>query len=302
MLLDLTSSGDVWTVQAPAKVNLTLRILGRRPDGYHDLESVVAALDWGDTLTLRRGRTLSLRTRGYAVPEGDGNLVVRAARALGRACGTRAGARMDLQKRIPPGRGLGGGSADAAAALAGLNGLWGSRLAVERLAQLGAEVGSDVPLFFGSPVSVMRGRGDRIEAVAARPRWWMVLVWPGEAKSTADVYAAFDRLGAAAAPGPAATDILRVLDRPAADAAPYLVNDLEKAAADIRCTKEGRRALERAGAKAVGMTGSGSAYFALADTREQAQAWADAAGTENVETRVVRLLAGTAQQEKTPCK
>jgi 4-diphosphocytidyl-2-C-methyl-D-erythritol kinase len=329
MLLDRTSSGDGVAIQAPAKVNLTLRVLGRRADGYHELESVVAALDWCDTLVLRPAPGLTLAVRGYAVPDGDENLVMRAARSLQGACGSRAGARIALWKRIPPGRGLGGGSADAAAALVGLNALWGAGLSTERLADLGAAIGSDVPFFFGPPLSVMRGRGERIEPIQARPPWWFVVAWSEGAKATAEVYAALDRLGgpalggtpaaiaagvvssrrsrthgccAAVAPRPDATDILKILGGPPAAAAPYLVNDLEAAAANVRLKDISmRQVLERAGATAIGMTGSGPAYFALADTRKQARAWARAAKAQHVQTQVAQLTRGDRQQENTPC-
>lgn len=303
MRLDATSADGALTVRAPAKVNLTLRVLGRRPDGYHDLESVVVALDWFDTLTFRPADDLVLRVRGMAVPPGEDNLVLKAARALQGECGVRQGARIDLEKRIPPGRGLGGGSADAAAALIGLEALWRVGLGPADLARVGARIGSDVPFFLGPPVSVMAGRGERIEPLEARPRWWMTMAWPDYGNSTAEVYAAFDRMADGRRTRPAATDILAAVDGPAAGAAPFLVNDLERAAAGIRSdAMDLRRVLEEAGAAAVGMTGSGSAYFALADTREEARALAEAAASARVKTRVAQLAEGKQPEERPPCK
>ncbi len=292
---EVTAPDGVVVVRAPAKLNLTLRVLGRRPDGYHDLESVVAMLDWADRLTFRPSDGLTLVSRGLPVPLGEENLVVRAARALGAAARPGRGARIDLEKVVPPGRGLGGGSADAAATLVGLAALWELDIAGEELAGLGAEVGSDVPVFFASPMAVLRGRGERVEPVDARPGWWALVAWPDYGNSTARVYQAFDAAGPAPAEGPArgrpeATDILSALAGPAEAAGRFLVNDLEKAAASVRLKNlDLRRVLERSGARAVGMTGSGSAYFALAETETQARAWADAARDASIETRVARF-------------
>ena len=310
-MLETAPSEGGLTVQAPAKVNLTLRVLGRRPDGYHDLESVVAAVTLFDVLEFSASDDLHLACEGIPVSAGEDNLVLRAARLLRDESGTRAGARVRLQKRIPPGRGFGGGSADAAATLVALDALWGLNLAREDLARLGASVGSDVPFFFGSPVAILRGRGERLEAVQARSPWWLALAWPDYGLATVDVYAALDRLGAspvvrdtlyyrAGVNGrPEATAILEALEGPASGAAALLVNDLEGAARRVRPAASPRGGLDRmdlravfrqSGAASVGMTGSGSAYFALADTEGQARRFGDAARAAGAEATVVRPL------------
>ena len=294
-MLRLTSSRVGLAVEAPAKVNLTLRVVGVRPDGYHDLESVVAAVGLFDRLRIEPADELDLVCGDAAVPPGDDNLVMKAARILRESCGTRQGARVYLEKHIPAGRGFGGGSSDAAAALAGLNALWQCGRTPAELAALGARLGSDVPLFFSSPVAVMRGRGERIEPVDAQPPWWLALAWPGYGNPTADVYAAYDRLPPPDARRPGATEILKRLEGPARRAAAFLVNDLEPAARTLRPRAPGVRALlERAGAAAVGMTGSGSAYFALADTEAEARSLADAvrsAGAHAVAAPFFRSMA-----------
>jgi 4-diphosphocytidyl-2-C-methyl-D-erythritol kinase len=302
-MLQVTSLRRGWRVQAPAKVNLTLRVLGVRPDGYHALESVVAGVGLFDTLDVEPAERLALTNDGYAVPEGDGNLVLAAARTLQEACGSTKGAQMHLAKRIPPGRGFGGGSSDAAAALVALDRLWGCGLDAKALADLGARVGSDVPLFFGSGLAVMRGRGEEIDPVETQCTWHLALAWPEEPLSTAEVYAAYDRLAAEEAlDGPSATAILDRLNGPAHRAAPFLVNDLEAAADNVKSSRLDLRAcLQEAGADAVGMTGSGSAYFAVADTEGEARQWADAARAAGAGTHVAQLLVdGGEQQEKTP--
>jgi len=295
----MTSANRDVTVETPAKVNLTLRVLGKRADGFHDLESVVAVVGLFDRLRLRAADRLSLTLRpapgglggDAAVPTGDGNLVLRAARLLGEVCGVRLGAEIELEKRIPVGRGFGGGSSDAAAALRGLDALWNLDLDQEELIRLGAQLGSDVPLFFGSPVAVLRGRGERIAPVDARPRWWVALAWPPYGMPTPDVYAAYDRLGAGDGRRTGAMGILDCMDGPAAGARPFLVNDLEAAARSIRSDgPEVRGLLERAGAPAVGMTGSGSAYFALADTEAEARRLAEAVRAGGAEAEVARML------------
>jgi 4-diphosphocytidyl-2-C-methyl-D-erythritol kinase len=290
-MLETAPSEGGLTVQAPAKVNLTLRVLGRRPDGYHDLESVVAAVTLFDVLEFSASDGLHLTCDGLPVSAGEDNLVLRAARLLRTESGTRAGARVRLEKRIPPGRGFGGGSADAAATLVALDALWGLGLAREDLARLGARLGSDVPFFFGSPVAILRGRGERLEAVQARSAWWLALAWPDYGLATVDVYAALDRLADSVNGRPEATAILEALEGPASGAAALIVNDLEGAARRVRLDRMDLRAVfRRSGAAAVGMTGSGSAYFALADTEGQARRFGDAARAAGADATVVRPL------------
>ena len=295
-MLRATSSKDGVTVDAPAKVNLTLRVVGVRPDGYHDLESVVAAVGVFDHLSFSSADDLCLACDDPTLPSGEDNLVMQAARLLQKSCDVRRGARIYLRKRISAGRGFGGGSSDAAACLAGLNALWQCGKNLSELAALGATLGSDVPLFFGPPVAVMRGRGERLEAVSARPTWYAALAWPGYGNPTAEVYAAYDRRPPSANGRPGATDILKVLGGPAREAAPFLVNDLEPAARSLRPEAVSVRALlEKAGATAIGMTGSGSAYFALTDTQAEARRLADAARAGGAEA-VAAAFAGDMQQ------
>ena len=187
----------------PAKINLLLAVTGRRPDGFHELVSVVAPVEFGDTLTVESADEFSLACDDPAVPVDGTNLVLKAAEAFRAATGWRGGARFSLAKRIPMGAGLGGGSSDAAAALSALNGLAGGVLAPAALGQVAAAVGSDCPLFLpGGPV-VMRGRGERVEQLrepaAGRLRGRRVLIFkPGFAVATPWAYAqlaARSRLG-----------------------------------------------------------------------------------------------------------
>jgi 4-diphosphocytidyl-2-C-methyl-D-erythritol kinase len=176
-----------------AKINLTLEVVRRRDDGYHDLASLVHTIDLADDLRMASAEVLGSRVEGLDVSF-DANLVTRAARLLASAIGSVPGAELTLLKRIPAAAGLGGGSSDAATALVGLNSLWDTRLGPPELAQLAAKLGSDVPLFLKGGAAVIRGRGEEIEPVPHLAHQWFVLVIPAHAiaNKTARLYAALD--------------------------------------------------------------------------------------------------------------
>jgi 4-diphosphocytidyl-2-C-methyl-D-erythritol kinase len=176
---------------APAKLNLYLRVLGKRPDGYHELETLFERVDLADELTVDpQPDGLTLTCSDPTLSCGEDNLVLRAARLLGEETGTSRGARMRLLKRIPVAAGLGGGSSDAAAALLGLNRLWGLRLPADRLRDLAARLGSDVAFFLtGAAFAIGRGRGEQCEPLPADVRLAHVLVVPPVRLSTSEVYA-----------------------------------------------------------------------------------------------------------------
>lgn len=194
-------------VFAPAKLNLFLAITGRRADGFHDLVSVVVQLNFGDTVTCEASSAkpevgFSLVCNDAAVPADESNLVLRAARAFVAATDWKGGAHFSLEKRIPTGAGLGGGSSDAVAALRAMNEVAGKPLDAPALATLAAQLGSDCPLFLHEGPVVMRGRGERIEplaeSAARRLRGRRVLVFkPGFPIATPWAYAQL----AAGAPG-----------------------------------------------------------------------------------------------------
>lgn len=182
-------------MRAPAKLNLFLHVLGRRSDGYHTLETVFELVDLCDEVQV------SLRADGAirrepppsdpllaGLPD-EADLTVRAARALQAAAGCAHGADIHVVKRIPAGGGLGGGSSDAAAVLLLLNDLWQLQWSRDRLAALGATLGADVPVFVHGRSAFARGRGDEITPLALPPRWYLI-VHPGVAVSTAEIFAA----------------------------------------------------------------------------------------------------------------
>ncbi|WP_329742729.1 4-(cytidine 5'-diphospho)-2-C-methyl-D-erythritol kinase [Dyella sp. A6] len=170
-------SPEGWTRwPAPAKLNLFLRITGRRADGYHELQTVFRLLDRGDELRLRVGGDGQIRrvTEVLGVAESD-DLTVRAARLLRERAGVTAGAEIEVVKRIPMGGGLGGGSSDAASVLVGLNQLWHAGLDEDALAALGAELGADVPVFVRGRSAWAEGIGDRLQPIDLPRRWYAVL-------------------------------------------------------------------------------------------------------------------------------
>jgi 4-diphosphocytidyl-2-C-methyl-D-erythritol kinase len=178
------------TIDAPAKVNLTLRVLGKRPDGFHDIETHMAPVSLCDRLQLeiQKGEGVSLTCSDPSLPLDESNLVCRAVRAFARHTQARFLARMHLQKRIPHGAGLGGGSSDAAAVLVGLDRLLGTSLPLHELESLAGTIGSDVPFFIRCQPAICRGRGEIIEPVATMPGAEILLIKPPFAVSTPWAY------------------------------------------------------------------------------------------------------------------
>ena len=174
---------------APAKLNLMLRIVGRRADGYHLLQTVFQLLDFGDSVRVRvsdDGGRIRLLHRLPGVPE-DSDLACRAARLLQRETGSAMGAEIEVRKRLPMGGGLGGGSSDAATVLVALNELWGTGLSTADLAALGMNLGADVPVFVLGRAAWGEGIGDVLTPLDL-PRPWYLVVRPPVAVSTGEVF------------------------------------------------------------------------------------------------------------------
>lgn len=264
---------EPFAIPAPAKLNLFLAVTGRRPDGFHDLVSLVVTLDFGDTLRVEPAERMGLSCDDPAVPADATNLVLKAARAFAEVSGWKGGARFTLEKRVPAGAGLGGGSSDAAAALLALNRMAGAGFALNasRLAEVAATVGSDCPLFLAGGPSVMRGRGERLEALPARAVARLagrrVLVFkPGFGIATPWAYGRL-AAGAPASYLPAAEAEARLkawIDDNGAPAERLLFNSMEPPA--FRKFPALPLLLEELRGEfgvAAGMSGSGSACFAL---------------------------------------
>ena len=165
------------TLKAPAKVNLTLEVLGCRDDGYHDIVSIMQTVDLFDTITLEPDDTLIVECDDATIEPSE-NLALRAAELLDRSAGGNRGARITMEKKIPVSAGLGGGSSDAAAVLLGLNRMWGLDRTIEQLTPLASQIGSDVPFFLHGGTAMVQGRGERVRPMPAVTLDRMVILSP----------------------------------------------------------------------------------------------------------------------------
>lgn len=182
---------------ARAKINWTLDIVGKRADGYHRMDMLMTSVELADTLLMERAETFSLRiaedsAKAAPVLSDESNLVWKAAQALRRATGCEKGAAVRLLKRIPVGAGMGGGSADAAAALIGLCRLWELAVSPEKLLEIGLSIGADVPFLLTGGLARVRGIGESIERLPFPGSHWLVLTQPCEGLSTPEIFRAFD--------------------------------------------------------------------------------------------------------------
>jgi 4-diphosphocytidyl-2-C-methyl-D-erythritol kinase len=255
---------------AAAKVNLTLEVLSKRSDGYHEIATVMQTVDLTDRLTLEDADTLELHASTAGVPTDSTNLALRAALALREAANITRGVRISLDKRIPVAAGLGGGSADAAAALLGLNRLWGLRWPRAKLETIAVTLGMDVPFFLRGGGALATGRGEQTEPVDVGGSA-LVLVNPRFGSSTAEVYGRVTP--AMYSDGKRAITLIEALrSRRAARIAASLYNSLEAAVAPIH-PEIGRMkaALLAAGALGAVMSGSGPTVFGVARSFEHAR-------------------------------
>ena len=252
-------------VHAPAKLNLDLRILGRRPDGYHEVRTLLQSIELHDTLSFRRRPgPMTVRSRARGVPVDRANLVWRAACALWTASGHTGVPRdiaITIQKRIPTAAGLGGGSSDAAGALRGLSELWEIECDRWFLRQIASRIGSDVPYFLEGGAALGRGRGEQIRCLADAPTLWVVLAQPPFGVSTADAYR---WAGAPVVRAQKSVNRPNPLPRGWRTALGSLHNDLQPVVA-ARHPEVGEMVdrLWSKGADLAAMTGSGSTVFGV---------------------------------------
>jgi 4-diphosphocytidyl-2-C-methyl-D-erythritol kinase len=271
-------------LEACAKLNLGLRVVGRRADGYHLIASVFVPLDLSDRLWISiepgaaRAVTFRLRRPAPDLECGSGNLAARAARAFLDAGGVDARVGIELEKRIPVGAGLGGGSSDAAAVLGALSRRFpGALPSATLLPDLALRLGADVPFFLDPRPARVGGIGERIEPLPGFPSLAVLVATPAPALATAEVYQAWDA-GAAALTPPEPN---RTMPRPPGldDLPALLANDLEPVATRLRPgIARIRSALTGAGARAVGMSGSGPTVFGVFGAVEEARVAAAAIG------------------------
>ncbi len=260
----MSASRDEIMLRAFAKVNLTLEVLGKRPDGYHELRSLVQCISLADELTLRpTDGGITIRVSGHWAPEGPENLCYQAAALFIRGVGSPVGVDISLVKHIAAGRGLGGGSSDAAATFLGLAQLAEHRPADAALREIAAELGSDVSLFLGTGTAVISGRGETVQPVAAKWRGHaLVVAWPDMAVSTTEAYRLLE--GGDFTAGEITTVAQQALSAGQLDSDRHLFNCFELAV--FSRWPEIARLQERLTAAAghpARLCGSGSALFAI---------------------------------------
>jgi 4-diphosphocytidyl-2-C-methyl-D-erythritol kinase len=260
-------------LKCPAKVNWFLNIVGKRKDGYHDIVSLMQCVSLCDEIVLEHSNTIDIRCN-LNIPVQD-NLVYQAANLLQKYSSYRKGAKIFLNKNIPVGAGLGGGSSDAAYALLGLNKLWGLGLRNTELSRMGSLLGSDIPFFFKGPAALVEGKGEQVKPMNIRSRFALLLVKPPVSVSTTWAYSLHDRLDDRKLTKKAVDIKLfcQVLDRQDYECLSNICfNDFEGVVSrEYPAVNEIKKELLRIGAKAAAMSGSGPSVFGVFRKNEDAE-------------------------------
>lgn len=257
-------------IEARAKINWALEITGQRTDGYHLLDGVMQPIALSDTLLIEDAPTLSLTIEGAALSAGDDNLILRSARALQAYTNTHKGAKIHLMKRIPMGAGLGGGSADAAAVLKGLNVFWQLNLPMETLLSIGVKLGADIPFCLADAPMRARGIGETLTPVPCLRTFPLLLIQPCEGLSTKEIFTAYHQENPEGGSVEMVVEALKNGD----------LSLMEKSAVNMLQTVSVRKkpvlqtaidALYTSGASFARMTGSGSVVYGAFENTSAAQ-------------------------------
>ena len=259
----MTIEMNTMQVLAPAKINLSLNVLRRRDDGFHEIETFIAPISLADEIDInRQSAQMDFTCDDPAVPQSDENLVVRAAKAFFEATSAQGGVNIHLKKRIPQGAGLGGGSSDAAATLLALNRLFETNLSRDDLAKIGSTVGSDVPFFVFESAAVCKGRGELVSPAKLAKRLRLLLLKPGFGVASAWAYSRWQN----------SREVPGIAYQPQEFAGQSFVNDLEKPVFEkfVFLAELKTWLLKQPEAGAALMSGSGSTMFAV--LRESANA------------------------------
>lgn len=296
MSVSAQSSRPALEISAPAKVNLWLEVLGKRPDGFHELRTIMQTVSLADTLRFHRRDDGEIRLSCDApdMPPPEENLVVRAARLLRERSDCTAGVDIELKKRIPMGAGLGGGSSDCGHTLRALNQLWGLNWDAERLCEAAAELGSDVPFFLSGGTALCEGRGEKVTSLEVNNVFDYVLILPDVSVATAEVYAAVkpaltnskSRINICTGRRALETGDAHLLGS-------VLRNDLQGPAFQI-CSKVKQTAetvqtvMPQPGCYGFGLSGSGAAFFAVCAGPEDADRLAAMLAGKGLAARSVR--------------
>ncbi|MGH7369553.1 MAG: 4-(cytidine 5'-diphospho)-2-C-methyl-D-erythritol kinase [Candidatus Methylomirabilaceae bacterium] len=281
---------DQIAIPSPSKINLYLEVLGRRDDGYHEIRSIAVLTELCDTIVLtKRASGITVGATNPEVPTGPENLCHRAADLVLRHCGIRAGVGVRIEKQIPIAGGMGGGSSNAAATLWGLNLLYELGLPREALMRLGADLGSDVPLFFSRGAAFVSGRGEQVEELPVlRPRW-LVIATPGMQISTASVY---QRLRLPLTSEETGSRMRALFQSGQEEAAlSCCFNRLEDVVlAAFPAIVALKQRLSSGGARPVLVSGSGPTVFGLTDGRQMARRLAADLATTGIKAIACRTL------------
>ena len=279
------------TIETPAKVNLTLEVLGKREDGYHDIVSVMQAISLFDTLTIRPSDEIKVVAEIKDLKTRD-NLVYRAAMLLRETSGVSAGAEVQLDKQIPLAAGLGGGSSDAAATLLGLDRLWSLGLGEEELKELAAQLGSDVPFFVTGGTALVEGRGERVSNVKAPLTLWLVLAFPDHRleNKTATAYKTLSHTDHT--DGRRTTDLAKQMEAGAEISHDSFFNVFDSVGARIFPGIDGSWSiLEEASGGPVHLSGAGPTLYCRVDGPEQGQRVVNECAASGLDSCLVRTLA-----------
>jgi 4-diphosphocytidyl-2-C-methyl-D-erythritol kinase len=258
------------SVKAFAKINLGLRIQRKRLDGYHDIETVFHRINICDELTFEEAESVSLSSAGSALPNDDTNLCIRAAKILQQHCNCNRGARIILNKRIPVGAGLGGGSSDAAVTLRALAQLWNLEISESKFTEIALHLGSDIPYFLNSGTAYAKGRGEILEYFPLVLPYWIVVVYPNIHISTAWAYAHVEPVEEKGAF--TLRDIVQRYKGDAGALSKYLKNDFEPIVS-MHHPQIARilETLKSSGAGFAQLSGSGSSVYGLFSNDADAQ-------------------------------
>jgi 4-diphosphocytidyl-2-C-methyl-D-erythritol kinase len=283
----------VIALRAYAKINLGLEVVGRREDGYHELRTILQTVDFHDDLSFEEGDSgIRLTTNLPSIGTGKENLVYRAACLLAEAAGYRGGAFIHLEKRVPPGKGLGGGSSDAATTLLALDRLWNTRASISDLHRLAASIGTDVPFFLHGGTALAVSRGDEVYPLEGPVDLPIVLILPDFSISTAEAYGNLRLTNREAG--------LKLLhfawSLPEARVGlRELVNDLESATGErFDSIQEFKRLLLNLGASSSMMSGSGSSVFGIFHDEASAEDAAGSLGLRGIRAIAMKTIGGRA--------
>jgi len=280
-------------LHTPAKINLCLSVLGKRPDGYHEVEMVMQTVGLYDEITVRLIESgITVNCDNSTIPAGEGNIAYRAAREMQYLSGKQSGIAVEIKKNIPVAAGLGGGSSDAAAVLVACNRLLGAGLGRDRLAEIGTCFGMDVPFFLYGPTALAKGRGELLTSLPSPPKFWVLLVNPGFETSTAWVYKNLNfgltKKG----------DCTNIAGLKVSQIARSLHNDLETVTAAAHpVIGEMERSLLDSGALGVCMSGSGPTVFGIYPTEAACRTAAQAIHTKGWRLYPAETLTGSPYKE-----